>query len=141
MYDQNSPVLLMAADGLTLAALYPGRRGGIVGATNYKWPSINAKWKSGWKSQYKNPLAWFESFYPETKAELEHYASTGKTLLQKTGVNTSQYRQWESYVSIDLSSFALLKLCYLRLNRRLCANKCSTISRRSARTKRHALRI
>jgi hypothetical protein len=82
----------------------------MVGTTNYKWPGINAKWKSGWKAQYKNQLAWFESFYPQIKAALEHYASTGKTLRQKTGVDTSQYRQWESYLSSTLHTYALLKI-------------------------------
>ena len=77
--------------------------------TNADWPSINAKWKSGWKSQYKNQLSWFENFDPTIKTELEHYASTGKTMLQKSGIDTSQYRQWESYLSIELHSFALLR--------------------------------
>jgi hypothetical protein len=31
-----------------------------VAETNSDWPSINLKWKSGWKSQYKNQLSWFE---------------------------------------------------------------------------------
>jgi hypothetical protein len=43
------------------------------------------------------------------KTELQHYASTGKTMLQMTGIDTSQYRQWESYLSIDLHPFALLR--------------------------------
>jgi hypothetical protein len=81
-----------------------------VEATNYKWPGINAKWKSGWKSQYKNQLAWFKSFYPKVKAALEHYASTGKTLLQMTGFDNSQYRQWEFYLWSSLHSYALLKI-------------------------------
>lgn len=81
-----------------------------MGATNHKWPGISAKWKAGWKALYKNQLAWFESFYPQIKAALEHYASTGKTVLQKTGVDTSQYRQWESYLESSLHSYALLKI-------------------------------
>ena len=81
-----------------------------MGVAKQKWPTLDARWKSGCKSQYKNQLGWFASFDPTIKNELEHYASTGKTLLQMTGFDTSQYRQWEFYLSTELNSFALLRL-------------------------------
>ena len=71
-----------------------GNREKRMGVVKQKWPSLDVRWKSGWKVLYENRLRWFERFYPLNCQELEYFASTGNSLEQTTGIDLSQYKEW-----------------------------------------------
>lgn len=80
-----------------------------MGVAKQKWPSLDARWKAGWKALHKSRLQWFDRYYPLEKQELEHFVATGKSIRKTSGIDMSQYREWEWSMSLTLATYSLLR--------------------------------
>lgn len=81
------------------------------------WPSLDARWKAGWKAYLKNGKEWYDVYIGAIRQELDLYASKGDLL--NPDEDWSKYKRWERHISSQLEMFGLLRAFDLESSARI----------------------